>query len=278
MAQLLGALSSSRSLHFYDVVPLDMLLDAMAHDAPSVSHKIQAILVPSYFPSPQEGSVREGWEEGLAGWVGVKCLSPKDVGGVGQKGGGSVCRGGSQGGRVGGVGERGGPVQCAGGQAGQDRWGRRQWEGSGSDSACVTGQAGRQGSQAPLLPPLPAPLCRPPPPSPRLAWPCCSRLTPLRVPPSAPLCCPPPPQARVAMLLKANPSAGAAFCQYLVSSFTVDESSAQGFRWGGSEFTRGRQATADFPPHVHPLYFPPLLSLLIVLTVRPPCPPFLTLP
>lgn len=78
MASLLCALSSSRAIHFYDVVPLDMLLDAMAHDQPSVSHKIQSILVPSYFPSPEEGSVslieggrspatspERGWETGL---------------------------------------------------------------------------------------------------------------------------------------------------------------------------------------------------------------------
>ena len=58
MAKLLCALSSSRAIHFYDVVPLGLLLDAMSQDSPSVSTRIQSILVPSYFPNPEEGSAR----------------------------------------------------------------------------------------------------------------------------------------------------------------------------------------------------------------------------
>ena len=57
MASLLVAVSKTRALHFYEVVPLDALLAVMASDAPSVSHKIQQMLVPSYFPNPEEGAV-----------------------------------------------------------------------------------------------------------------------------------------------------------------------------------------------------------------------------
>ena len=35
MAALLCSMSSSRAIHFYDVVPVDMLLDAMSHDSVS---------------------------------------------------------------------------------------------------------------------------------------------------------------------------------------------------------------------------------------------------
>ncbi len=59
MAQLLVAVSRSRSLHFYEVVPLDALLSVMAVDAPSVSGPIQSILLPSYFPDPDEGAVSD---------------------------------------------------------------------------------------------------------------------------------------------------------------------------------------------------------------------------
>ena len=58
MADLLVAISSSRTLHFYDVCPVEMLLDVMAHDCSSVGLKVQSILVPSYFPNPEEGSAR----------------------------------------------------------------------------------------------------------------------------------------------------------------------------------------------------------------------------
>ncbi|GAX76010.1 hypothetical protein CEUSTIGMA_g3453.t1 [Chlamydomonas eustigma] len=58
MASLLAALSSCRNLHFYDIVPVDMMLDVMAHDSPIISTKIQALLVPTYFPCPEEGSAR----------------------------------------------------------------------------------------------------------------------------------------------------------------------------------------------------------------------------
>lgn len=35
MAALLCSMSSSRAIHFYDVVPVDMLLDVMSHDSVS---------------------------------------------------------------------------------------------------------------------------------------------------------------------------------------------------------------------------------------------------
>lgn len=57
LASLLVAVSSSRSLHFYDVVPLPQLLDVMAHDAVPVARRIHQILLPSYFPNVQEGAV-----------------------------------------------------------------------------------------------------------------------------------------------------------------------------------------------------------------------------
>jgi len=57
MAALLAAVQRTRAIHFYDVVPLEGLLAVMACDAPSVSHKIQQVLVPTYFPNPKEGSV-----------------------------------------------------------------------------------------------------------------------------------------------------------------------------------------------------------------------------
>ncbi len=57
MAALLAAVQRTRAIHFYDVVPLEDLLAVMACDAPSVSHKIQQVLVPTYFPNPEEGSV-----------------------------------------------------------------------------------------------------------------------------------------------------------------------------------------------------------------------------
>ena len=36
---------------------MDSLLAVMASDVPAVANKIQSILVPSYFPNPEEGSV-----------------------------------------------------------------------------------------------------------------------------------------------------------------------------------------------------------------------------
>ncbi len=57
MAALLVAVSRSRSVHFYEVVPLHSLLGVMAVDVPSVAACIQAILLPSYFPNPDEGAV-----------------------------------------------------------------------------------------------------------------------------------------------------------------------------------------------------------------------------
>ena len=60
MASLLVATSKTRTLHFYEVVPLDVLLAVMASDVPAVSQRIQQMLVPSYFPNPTEGSVSTG--------------------------------------------------------------------------------------------------------------------------------------------------------------------------------------------------------------------------
>ncbi len=50
------------------VVPLELLLDVMARDAPAVSSRIQSILVPSYYPDPQQGAVRQGLLISQGGW------------------------------------------------------------------------------------------------------------------------------------------------------------------------------------------------------------------
>lgn len=39
-----------RELHFVDIVGVEQLLQAMAHDLPQVAHRIQKLLLPSYFP------------------------------------------------------------------------------------------------------------------------------------------------------------------------------------------------------------------------------------
>ena len=39
-----------RELHFVDIVDVEQLLQAMAHDLPQVAHRIQKLLLPSYFP------------------------------------------------------------------------------------------------------------------------------------------------------------------------------------------------------------------------------------
>ena len=57
MASLLVTLSTCRHIHFYEVVPLEVLLEVLGHDCASVSIKVQQVLGPSYFPNPQEGSV-----------------------------------------------------------------------------------------------------------------------------------------------------------------------------------------------------------------------------
>ncbi|KAF5833222.1 condensin II non structural maintenance of chromosomes subunit-domain-containing protein [Dunaliella salina] len=71
MASLLAAVQRTRVIHFYDVVPLEGLLAVMASDAPSVSHKVQQVLVPTYFPNPQEGS--EGLVSGASGCDDPEC-------------------------------------------------------------------------------------------------------------------------------------------------------------------------------------------------------------
>ncbi|GLC38313.1 hypothetical protein PLESTB_001749400 [Pleodorina starrii] len=61
LADLLVAVSSSRSLHFWGVVPPEELLEVIAADsAPAVARKIARMLVPSYFPNAREGSARLG--------------------------------------------------------------------------------------------------------------------------------------------------------------------------------------------------------------------------
>jgi hypothetical protein len=54
---------TSRGLHFWEVVPLEVLLEqlvgtgAAAPGSSSVAQKLHQLLVPSYFPNPQEGAV-----------------------------------------------------------------------------------------------------------------------------------------------------------------------------------------------------------------------------
>ncbi|WIA12344.1 hypothetical protein OEZ85_012395 [Tetradesmus obliquus] len=64
MADLLLCISTSRGLHFWEVVPLEVLLEqlvgagAAAPGSSSVAQKLHQLLVPSYFPNPQEGAAR----------------------------------------------------------------------------------------------------------------------------------------------------------------------------------------------------------------------------
>ena len=44
-----------RDVRFWEVVSLDALLQLMGSDAAVVTNKIQALLLPSYFPSMEEG-------------------------------------------------------------------------------------------------------------------------------------------------------------------------------------------------------------------------------
>lgn len=39
-----------RELHFVDIVDVGQLLGALAQDLPQVAHRIQKLLLPSYFP------------------------------------------------------------------------------------------------------------------------------------------------------------------------------------------------------------------------------------
>lgn len=55
LIELLQAVCCVRDLHFWEVVPLDALLQLMGSDVTAVSNKIQALLLPSYFPSLEEG-------------------------------------------------------------------------------------------------------------------------------------------------------------------------------------------------------------------------------
>ncbi|KAF6261308.1 condensin II non structural maintenance of chromosomes subunit-domain-containing protein [Scenedesmus sp. NREL 46B-D3] len=64
MADLLLCISTSRGLHFWEVVPLEVLLEqlvgagAAGPGSSSVAQKLHQLLVPSYFPNPQEGAAR----------------------------------------------------------------------------------------------------------------------------------------------------------------------------------------------------------------------------
>ena len=44
-----------KELHFVDIVPLDVLLEAMTTDCSAVSARIQKVLLPSYFPGELPG-------------------------------------------------------------------------------------------------------------------------------------------------------------------------------------------------------------------------------
>lgn len=56
---------TSRGLHFWEVVPLDVLLAQLAAESQggsgggsATAQKLHQLLVPSYFPGPEEGVVR----------------------------------------------------------------------------------------------------------------------------------------------------------------------------------------------------------------------------
>lgn len=53
--------STSRGLHFWEVVPLDVLLEQLSNGSGgadgNVAQKLHQLLVPSYFPDSQEGAV-----------------------------------------------------------------------------------------------------------------------------------------------------------------------------------------------------------------------------
>ena len=47
-----------KELHFVDVIPLDVLLEAMTTDCSAVSARIQKVLLPSYFPGELSGLLK----------------------------------------------------------------------------------------------------------------------------------------------------------------------------------------------------------------------------
>ncbi|KAH6803385.1 hypothetical protein C2S51_031632 [Perilla frutescens var. frutescens] len=51
VADLLILLNDIRNFHFHKVVPLDVLISALADDQPVIARKITKLLIPSYFPS-----------------------------------------------------------------------------------------------------------------------------------------------------------------------------------------------------------------------------------
>jgi hypothetical protein len=60
--------STSRGLHFWEVVPLDVLLGQLAAEGQAggaggsvIAQKLHQLLVPSYFPGPDEGVVSVAW-------------------------------------------------------------------------------------------------------------------------------------------------------------------------------------------------------------------------
>ncbi|BDA48499.1 Condensin-2 complex subunit G2 [Coccomyxa sp. Obi] len=55
LADMLLAIGSLRDLSFVDVVPLDTLLNVLATDSAPVAQRVHRLLVPSYFPGPEDG-------------------------------------------------------------------------------------------------------------------------------------------------------------------------------------------------------------------------------
>ncbi|GAB4819198.1 hypothetical protein N2152v2_006244 [Parachlorella kessleri] len=56
MADLLLALRGIEALPFYDVVPVEKLLDILAQDTAAVSERVQRLLLPTFFPNPEAGA------------------------------------------------------------------------------------------------------------------------------------------------------------------------------------------------------------------------------
>lgn len=67
LRSLAAPCSTSRGLHFWEVVPLDVLLGQLAAESQggsgggsAAAQKLHQLLVPSYFPGPEEGVVSSG--------------------------------------------------------------------------------------------------------------------------------------------------------------------------------------------------------------------------
>ncbi len=55
LLDILHAVRCVRDVHYWELVPLDALLQLIATDTNAVSSKIQALLLPSFFPNLEEG-------------------------------------------------------------------------------------------------------------------------------------------------------------------------------------------------------------------------------